>query len=336
MSDGPLEDFAEPMPESVPMSAADRAEQRMLDRMLNQTCSPETPMDEEPTNVAKMTQWAVCGSDEYQGIQSTRDRLSPGVYRSKTRNGNVIIFKTAVNVDDLMEFSDWIGDSLLKEIEDFWSRSQLFEHYGFLHRRGYLVYGPPGGGKTSLVQQIIKRIVDRDGIVFICDNPDLMADTLKVFREIEPNRNIVCIFEDIDALIDAYGEDDLLSILDGESQVNKVLNIATTNYPEKLDKRLVGRPRRFDRVVRIGMPNAEVRRAYFTTKLKLDPNTDNIEHWIRETKDFSFAAMAELVISVKCLDTPFDQAIKTLRKLLVTKPKDFENDGVPVGFSTPE
>ncbi len=70
MSDGPLEDFAEPMPESVPMSAADRAEQRMLDRMLNQTCSPETPMDEEPTNVAKMTQWAVCGSDEYQGFRA--------------------------------------------------------------------------------------------------------------------------------------------------------------------------------------------------------------------------------------------------------------------------
>jgi ATP-dependent 26S proteasome regulatory subunit len=54
-----------------------------------------------------------------------------------------------------------------------------------------------------------------------------------------------------------------LSVLDGENQVDKVLNIATTNYPEKLDRRLVGRPRRFDRLIYIDMPNHVVRREYF-------------------------------------------------------------------------
>lgn len=330
MNDTPLEDFGADVPESTPMSAADRAEQRMLDRMMgNQPCDPEQPSVD---NTSKMTQWAIRGSGEYQGIQKTQDTLPPGVYRIKVVNGNTIFCKTDVNIDNLMEFSDWIGNSLLKEIEDFWSRSRRFAHFGFLHRRGYLLYGPPGGGKTSLVQQIIKRIIDRNGIVFICDVPDIMADALRIFREIEPDRNIVCIFEDVDALIESYGDDELLSLLDGESQVDKVLNIATTNYPEKLDKRLVGRPRRFDRVVKIGMPNEDVRRSYFTTKLKLDPTTDDVDNWIRETKDFSFAAMAELVISVKCLDTPFNDAVKTLRKLMVTKPADFENDGVSVGF----
>ena len=63
---------------------------------------------------------------------------------------------------------------------------------------------------------------------------------LKVFREIEPNRSIIYIFEDIDSIIEHHGEDEILSVLDGEMQVNKVLNIATTNYPERLDRRIVG------------------------------------------------------------------------------------------------
>ena len=239
------------------------------------------------------------------------------------------MYRTNVNVDDLIEFPDSVSDKIIKEIEDFWNKSKAFEKYGFLHRRGYLLYGPAGGGKTSLVQQIIKKIIDRKGLVFICDNPPTLASALSVFREIEPNRNIICIFEDIDSIIDSSGEDVILSILDGEMQVDKVLNIATTNYPENLDRRLVGRPRRFDRVIKIGMPNAAVRGLYFSTKLSI--SNDEINNWVKKTEGFSFAAMAELVISVKCLDHDLNEAIETLRDLLDANPKS-SDDRKAAGF----
>jgi hypothetical protein len=275
------------------------------------------------------SQWAVCGSSEFTGIQKTQKSLTAGVYRVKLRNGEVVMCKADINVDDLLEFPDSLSDTILKEINDFWEKADLFKKYGFLHRRGYLMYGPAGGGKTSLVQQIIKKIIDRDGLVFICDNPSILAMGLAVFREIEPKRNVVCIFEDLDSIIDSNGEDTILSILDGELQIDKVLNIATTNYPENLDKRLVGRPRRFDRVIRIGMPNEAVRRLYFSTKLGI--TDDELVCWVKKTDEFSFAAMAELVISVKCLGHNLDESVKTLRELLDSKPSS-SGDGKPVGF----
>ena len=115
-------------------------------------------------------------------------------------------------------------------------------------------------------------------------------------------------------------------------QIDRVLNIATTNYPENLDRRIVGRPRRFDRVIRIGMPNDEVRRLYFTTKLSIEK--EELDLWVKKTDDFSFAAMAELVISVKCLGHTLDDAAKTLRALLDAKPSS-SSDGVkPFGFGS--
>lgn len=277
----------------------------------------------------KKSQWALCGPGEFLPIQNTQKSLTEGVYRLKMVNGEIVFYKAEINVDDLLNFPDSVGDKILSEIEDFWNKSDAFKKFGFLHRRGYLLYGPAGGGKTSLVQQILKKIIERHGVVFLVDNPVLLGLGLALFREVEPNRNVVCVFEDIDSIIETHGEDSILSILDGEMQIDKVLNIATTNYPEKLAKRLVGRPRRFDRVLKIGMPNETVRRLYFTKKLGIEDK--EIDLWIKKTEDFSFAAMAELVISVKCLGTPFNEAVKLLDELLDAKPNS-EHDNGSMGF----
>lgn len=279
----------------------------------------------------KKSQWALCGPGEFLAIQKTQKCLTDGVYRIKSVNNDIVFYKTEINIDDLLTFPDSVGDNILSEIDDFWNKSEAFKKYGFLHRRGYLLYGPAGGGKTSLVQQILKKIIERRGVVFLVDNPTLLGLGLAQFREVEPNRNVVCVFEDIDSIIDSFGEDSILSILDGEMQIDKVLNIATTNYPEKLHKRLVGRPRRFDRVMKIGMPNVEVRRLYFQKKLGIDDA--EIDTWIKKTDGFSFAAMAELVISVKCLGTPFNEAVTILADLLNDKPSSEHDNGGRLGFS---
>ena len=203
------------------------------------------------------------------------------------------------------------------------------EYYGFTLNEDHLYLTSDftihhNSGKSSLVQQILKKIVDQDGIVLLCESPALLELGLLDLRKVEKDRFIVCLFEDIDALIQKFGEKEILAVLDGESQVNKVLNVATTNYPETLDPRIVGRPRRFDRVIRIDWPSAEMRKHFFKHKLKIEDT--EIDKWVAATDKFSFAACAELVISVKCLDKSFEESLKILRALMDAKPNSNDYD----------
>jgi SpoVK/Ycf46/Vps4 family AAA+-type ATPase len=112
--------------------------------------------------------------------------------------------------------------------------------------------------------------------------------------------------------------------------VNNVLNIATTNYPEKLDKRIVSRPRRFDRIEKIGTPTDNMRREFFRLKAGIKEE-DELNLWVNSTKDFSFAALSDLIISIKCFGYEFDVAINKLRKILDSKPSSEEFNSKP-GF----
>lgn len=294
------------------------------------TRSPSSVEPESKEDVF-LSQWSAIGSRQYIGVSDTQKSLKPGMYVNVATQRGMVFERLDVKVDDLLRFPDSISDKIIKEIEVFWNRFDIFKEYGFLHRRGYMFYGPPGSGKTALVQQIVSGIIQDGGIVFNCDNPETLNEALTTFRQIEPTRKVVCLFEDIDAIIDEYGDPELLSLLDGENQIDQVLNIATTNYPEKLDPRIVSRPRRFDRRIKIGMPGEDIRRMYFEKKLKI--TSAELDKWVKATDQFSFAACAELVISVKCLGNPFKDSVKIIKELIETKSSSSEYKEGPVGFS---
>jgi len=267
----------------------------------------------EEDKALRPTQWGAIATDTYKALTITRKRLTPGAYTitKDNQDGQPIFFKKDVKFDETLT-SEGLSTQIIKEIQDFWSKGDVFKAHGFLHSRGYLLYGGQGVGKSSIVQQIMVDIINKGGIVFICGNPTFFMLGLKVFRQTEPDRPIVCVFEDIDAIIKRYGEDELLSILDGANQVDRVLNIATTNYPETLDRRIISRPRRFDRVYKIEAPSEVVRRGYLKSKL---PKTEKLEKWVKKTKGLSFAALAEAIISVLCLGNKMDDTIRVLKDL---------------------
>jgi AAA+ superfamily predicted ATPase len=310
----------------------------------NRSSKPDAPegsaIEDEKKDMwdaSSLTQWAVCGPHTYKPVSVTYPTLVSGVYDIAVSQYHGIIFeKKTICVDDLLRFPDSVSDKILGEITTFWNKGDKFKEHGFLHRRGYLLHGPAGSGKTCLVHQIIADIINAGGLVFQCNNhPSVFNDGLAVYRKVEPQRPVVCLFEDIDAIIDESGEDDILALLDGENQIDRVLNLATTNYPEKLDPRLVARPRRFDRVLKIGMPSSTVRKLYFQKKLKV--SDQELDKWVAATDDFSFAACAELVISVCCFEKPFEEAVKILKEMMGAKhsSSDYNNEegvGFGAGF----
>lgn len=286
-------------------------------------------IEDENTEFASHTQWSQMGLSDFLVCGPTKTTLPAGMYvvNHTTPQGDPIFTKLELKVDDLIRFDDSVADSILTEIDTFWAKRTEFKQYGFLHRRGYLLYGPQGSGKSTVVHQIIHNIITQGDIVLLYSG--YLPSALVALRQVEPDRRLVCVFEDIDAIIRDYGEDKILSILDGENQIDRVLNIATTNYPGRLDKRIVSRPRRFDRVIKIGVPGLEIRKKYLKLKLKIDDAS--LEEWIAKTDGLSFAALAEVVISVKCLGNSLDDTVKILSSM--TKDKYSEVDvEAKVGF----
>jgi len=284
---------------------------------LNQAIASEDCIEESAQNVSgELTQWAIGNGGTFIACTSTTKSLPAGMYSLNQTNQGLYFIKQNIETDDLLYFPGSDLQEILDDINHFWGLSKIFKKYGFLHRRGYMLIGPAGCGKTCLVQLIMKSLIDQDGIIIDTQGtpPFTVINAIKQFRAIEPNRNIICLFEDMDAYVVRFNESSLLSLLDGEAQTNHVLNVATTNYPEKLDRRIVGRPRRFDRIRYIGYPDEKTRKVFFENKLKI--NGEELKKYVTSTKDFTFAAMAELVISTKCFEKEFGQAIAEIKELL--------------------
>jgi hypothetical protein len=274
-------------------------------------------------------QWMVSGPNTYQSCGRTLPRLPSGAYTCLVDScWNPLYQGRDLQVDELIDFPGSLPSRILEEIDRFWSMGERFARLGFLHRRGYLFYGKQGSGKSSLIHQIVAKVLAAGHVAFFCDRPDFFIRCLQRFREVEPDRPVVCVFEDIDALIERWGDTELLQWLDGNHQVNKAVNLASTNYPEKLDRRIVSRPRRFDRIFRIDAPEARLREAYLARKLPDQPAEER-RLWVQQTEGLTLAALAELIVSVRCLENDFDETIKLLRELDLHTPssQEFANNG---------
>lgn len=325
-----LDDFGD---EEKILDGLDKTELRGTCKQL-QPLNPELDSDSNRTENSRVhTQYQFFG-DGYLPCGNTVEKLPAGFYRVALTGRNEFYFQPEkMQTDDLIRFPGSVIENIFQDIQSFWDKEELFKQYNFIHRRGILLYGSAGSGKTCLVTLLIKDLIFKGGIVLdgTSVSPTHLQFMVKVLKEIEPTKQVIILLEDIDAYIQNCGEAELLSFLDGEYSKSNILIIATTNYPERLDKRIVARPRRFDRVLKIDMPDDDVRKVYFNTKLQLQ--ADELDKYVKATKDFSFAAMAELVISIKCFDKPFDEAVDTLRKILITKKSSDEYDATTVGFN---
>ena len=292
-------------------------------------------------------QWMVLPDGAFQSCGQTRTRLPAGAY-SCTQDcyGRSQFHPQPLLADDYIDFPDSLPSRVLRDIGLFWAARGRFERLGFLHRRGFLFYGKQGCGKSSLIHQIVQGIVAAGHVAFFCDHPYVFLAAMQELRRVEPERPLVCVFEDIDAIIKRFGDAALLQWLDGNHQVDRVVNLASTNYPERLDRRIVSRPRRFDRLLSIDAPDARFRDAYLARKLHGQPAAERAR-WVGLTEGLPFAALAELVISVACLGNDLEESVALLKSLDARAPSSLEfsdgplpnqgdepeanSDGAPVG-----
>jgi hypothetical protein len=264
--------------------------------------------------------WAA-NHDVFWGATQTHDALPAGCYRCGiSNNAGPILNRLTVENDDIITLPDDDSSAIVAEFEKFWTLEPAFRQRGFLMKRGFLLWGPPGSGKTSTVRLLVQRLItDCGGIVLLIEEPYPAAACLQMARQIEPKRPIIAIMEDVDALIERCGENQFLALLDGEAQVDNIVFVATTNYPERLDRRFIDRPSRFDTIRYIGMPSAAARAVYLQTK---EPSLqgEELEAWVSASEGFSIAHLKEMIIAVRCFGQPPAQVVERLEAMHSRRP----------------
>lgn len=248
-------------------------------------------------------QWEFDGGVAFK-VGDTTKSLPAGYYETKASPRGFFLQKREVVGDSLIDIPGSVSHTILTEITRFWNRRALFARHGFLHKRGVLMHGLPGSGKTCTVRKIIEGLItEHDGIGVLVHNPRVASECLTMIRQIEPDRPIVAVYEDIDGIIEEYGDGLLLSLLDGEVQIGGIVHMATTNNIDKLDKRFRDRPSRFDMVVEVGMPSAAMREAFIKSKF---PEIDNLtlRRWIDRSEGYAIAHLRELIVASQCIGVP--------------------------------
>ena len=208
-------------------------------------------------------QWTLSGPDIFRPSGRSFTSLPAGTYRAEKHNGQIYAVRQTVISDKLSILPGGSNEHIISNIRKFWQSRARYQQYGLCYKRGVIFYGPPGSGKSASIVLLCNELIRiYDGLVFLCQVPSLLTELLTQLRKIEPDRPLIVVLEDIDEIISSYGEHDILALLDGETQIDNVIFLASTNYPRRLGARIINRPARFDDRVFVGMPSDVTRRAY--------------------------------------------------------------------------
>lgn len=264
--------------------------------------------------------WAVTeGSPpQYQVVGEIRKDLPPDVYDIHVSNRGLFFVPANFSPGDIIRFSDATIDQVIADIEEFWRSRQRFDKFEFPYKRGILLHGPAGTGKTCAVKLILQDIVRRGGIGIRVDNVSHFVAAMTHLRSIQPNTPVVAVMEDLDELLCNNNLSQMLNVLDGLSGFENIVYLATTNYPEELEERISNRPNRFDRRFEISFPNAPMREQYIVYLAAKDPvvqtglSNTTLQHWVSDTSGMTLAHIRDLVISVFVYKNSYEEAIGRL------------------------
>ena len=175
-------------------------------------------------------------------------------------------------------------------------------------RRGWLLYGVGGTGKSSMA----KAIADKMGVALYWYHLATLSDQEFIERWNDMETPCVVLFEDFDTVFDgrvnvsehkSLSFDAVLNCLSGVMSNHGVFTIITTNHIEKIDPamgvmtdtgRISSRPGRIDTVIEFGVAEEESRRRLASVILRDWP--EQIEKAVNESENYTIAQVEELCV----------------------------------------
>lgn len=247
---------------------------------------------------------------EYIEEDLARDKIiaKPGIYTIMKDMSGLHLEKTSFTKDAVLE-SFVSTKEITDKIDLFFNNMGVYQEFGFdIAKRGMLLFGPAGTGKSTAIGVVANRYTQDNKTMVLIWNTDkyeahMIKDFIKCF-EYEGVEKLILVAEDIGGTeIDQSrmrSDSSLLALLDNQEKTFTIstMIIATTNYPENFMGNLTNRPNRFDDKVEVGYPTSEARQQLLTFFDKRKSSTQEALTLISSKKceKFSPAHIREVIV----------------------------------------
>ena len=190
----------------------------------------------------------------------------------------------------------------------FLARREWWTKYGVSPKRGLILAGEPGTGKTIICKALM---AEASGVTCIAtnayflDEDQYLSELYQLAEDLSP---CIVFMEDIDLIGQNRYECgyqrgpalcSLLSALDGIEEKKDIVTVATTNCLDILDRALSQRPSRFDRVVRLTKPSFDQRLEMVGRLCQKIPLTHALQQYVAgKTEGCTPAQVQEVIYSL--------------------------------------
>jgi transitional endoplasmic reticulum ATPase len=204
-------------------------------------------------------------------FEKTRELMkAESIYRGQAIRVNFPDLEDIKSLDDVMPrfidlgsvnqgaliYSEQVQAAIATNLFTPIERSEECRLAGIPLKRGILLSGPYGTGKTLAAYVTAAKCIENGWTFIYCDKADELKQAVRLAHDYQPAA-IFC--EDIDRAVSGERDvdmDDILNIIDGiESKATEIMVILTTNFVENINKAML-RPGRLDAVINVLPPDA--------------------------------------------------------------------------------
>src|SRR6266550_186020 len=228
--------------------------------------------------------------------------LSFGQSRIGFMGAGPVLFHARPNVGrEELVFAPGVLESVERQILGIATHRDRLRASGQHVKRGLLLYGPPGNGKTLLVRHLLSRLTDHTVVLLTGWGMQMIEPASALARMLQPS---VVVLEDVDLVAMDRGMSplgnpilfELLNQMDGIAEDAEVVFVLTTNRADLLEAALAARPGRIDLAVEIGLPDASaLRRLIELFGRGLDLRLEHIDAIVAKTNGVAASLIKELM-----------------------------------------